>query len=195
MNHIHIVYGLILIDRYSEAKEYIENTFDGIAGARRVIKTGNVVLTALLESKKRIAELKGIDMHIDIQGKFAEMSIKPWEITGILGNLIDNAIDAVSDLNQGESIIRICIINDSTDYIFRVNNNGPIIAEDMLNCIFAAGYTTKAQKDRGMGLYIVKNISDNYKGSVRVESNRLNGTTFEILLPKEQSDERSEKTV
>jgi len=46
-----------------------------------------------------------------------------------------------------------------------------------------------------MGLYIVKNISDNYKGSVRVESNRLNGTTFEILLPKEQSDERSEKTV
>ena len=195
LNHIHIVYGLILIDRYSEAKEYIENTFDGIAGARRVIKTGNVVLTALLESKNRIADLKGIDMHIDVHGSFAEMSVKPWEITGILGNLIDNAIDAVSDLTQGKGNIHIIITNGSDEYIFRINNNGSTIGEETISRIFSAGYTTKAQKGHGMGLYIVKSILDNYKGSVRVESNQARGTTFEVLLPKVQNDERGENTI
>ena len=195
LNHIHIVYGLILIDRYNEAKEYIENTFDGIAGTRRVIKTGNVVLTALLESKNRIASLKGIDMHIDVHGSFAEMPVKPWEITGILGNLIDNAIDAVSNLTQGKGHIHISITNSSDEYIFRINNNGPLIGAETISRIFSAGYTTKTQQGRGMGLFIVKSISDNYKGSVMVESNPARGTTFEVLLPKAQNDERGENTI
>lgn len=46
-----------------------------------------------------------------------------------------------------------------------------------------------------VNLDVVKNIADNYSGSVMVESNPVNGTTFQISLPKEQSDERSIKTV
>jgi signal transduction histidine kinase len=106
-------------------------------------------------------------------------------IEWVLENLIKNGIDALKD---GKGTIAIQLADGpGTDVTIRVSDTGCGIPSGMRNQIFAPGFTTKS-RGWGMGLALVKRIVTQYHaGRIEVAATSARGTTFQILLPGEET--------
>ena len=100
----------------------------------------------------------------------------------VLGNLIDNAIDAMADPALPQRSCSSRRARTSTPFTFRVFNTGSRIPPERLHDIFERGYTTKSA-GRGMGLSIVAEIMEENGGEISASSDET-GTAFCGRLPK-----------
>ncbi len=182
LNHLQVVYSLMEMDEFKEASNYIEKVYEDIKKVNRVLKTSNVAINALLQAKQMDCEEKGIAFGLKISTTLDKLKVPSWEICRILGNLIDNAIDATED--NKNKLIQIDILEEVDRYRFIVKNNGRMILQDIQDKVFQPGFTTKGKKGQGMGLAICKEIIDKYGGEVNLESNQTY-TVFEITIPFE----------
>lgn len=182
MNHLQVVYGLMELEEYHEASEYIEKVFNDIQKVSRVLKTSNPAVNALLQAKIIFGEKRGINTKINITTQLKDLKIPSWEFCRVLGNIIDNAIYALQRIEE-ERIIEINIFQDLKNYGFRIKNNGPEIPKQIREKIFEAGFTTKGEKGEGMGLAISKEILEQYGGSISVLSQEK-WTVFEGFIPR-----------
>ncbi|WP_242824078.1 sensor histidine kinase [[Clostridium] dakarense] len=110
--------------------------------------------------------------------------MKPDEIISIVGNLIENSLDAVSNDGSGEIYIKILQQNDYIE--IKVKDNGPGIKSEYIDKIYEQGFTTK-EGQRGHGMYIVKEIIKNANG--KIELNVDKGVTWSITIPMVRSEE------
>lgn len=106
-----------------------------------------------------------------------------------LGNLIDNAMDAMEGMEGGRLVVEL--YEDIRSYGFRVVNNGPAIDPEVLPRIFNTGFTTKAA-GHGLGLSIVKELVEDCGGEISVES-APGRTAFAGTLPKGEIREEESK--
>ena len=102
-------------------------------------------------------------------------------IRQIMINLINNAMDAIVD--QGS--IEVATANIADRAIITVTDNGPGISELHQQEIFTPGFTTKHNGHSGLGLAIIKKLTEEMGGSIMCQSSNL-GTTFSISLPVKQ---------
>ena len=182
LNHLQVVYSLIELKSYDEVSNYIEMVYKDIKKVNRILKTSNTAINALLQAKVVDCEDNNILTDVKITTRLEELKVPSWEMCRVIGNLIDNAIDAVRCITEKQFItIEINEVKDS--YFFVVKNNGGIISNDMVDKIFVSGYTTKNEKDRGMGLAIVKEIVSKYHGDISVSSDDK-VTVFSVKIPK-----------
>lgn len=182
LNHLQVVYSLIELKSYDEVSNYIEMVYKDIKKVNRILKTSNTAINALLQAKVVDCEDNSILTDVKITTRLEELRVPSWEMCRVIGNLIDNAIDAVKCITEKQFItIEINEVRDS--YFFVVKNNGGIISNDMVDKIFVPGYTTKNEKDRGMGLAIVKEIVSKYHGDISVSSDDK-VTVFSVKIPK-----------
>lgn len=182
MNHLQVVYGLMDMDEYTSAKEYIEKVFNDIQKVNKVLRTSKPAVNALLQAKVLFAEKRGINIKLFITSQLKELKIPEWEFCRIIGNIIDNAIYALLEV-QGEKNIEVYIFEDLKAYGFKIKNNGPEIDEKTVKKIFEPGFTTKGENGDGMGLAITKEILEQYEGSIEVVSNEKE-TTFTGFISK-----------
>lgn len=177
MNHLQIVYSLMEMEEYEEARNYIDKVFNDIQKVNKVLKTSNPAVNALLQAKLLYAEKKGINMEVAVTSQLKDLKMPSWEFCRVLGNIIDNGIYALQskDINR---ILQVELYEDIKMYRFRIKNNGPEIPKDIKNRLFEGGFTTKGQAGEGMGLYIVKELIESYGGSISVCSDE-NITVFE----------------
>lgn len=182
MNHLQVVYSLMELGEYYDARDYIERVYTDIQKVNRVLKTSNSAINALLQAKVLDADKRGITTILNVTSQFTDLPIPSWEMCRVLGNLIDNAFDALTQISS-EKQLEIFLFEDLKHYGFKIKNKGPRIHEKLLSNIFEAGFTTKCDKGEGMGLAIVKDIIIRYKGLIRVESTE-ELTVFEGLIPK-----------
>lgn len=109
-----------------------------------------------------------------------------YTIISIINNLVINAVEAMAGLRGGA--ITVTARRDGDDCILEVADNGPGIAEDLLDCIFEPGFSTKFDPDTGemstgIGLAHVKSIVEhNCNGKITVDSSP-EGTLFRIWIP------------
>ena len=184
LNHIQVIYGLMELDEYEEAKEYMEPLFQDINRMTRALKTSQPAVNALLQAKMETAEKKGIQMLVEVGTPLKKIGLEPWELCKILANLIDNADAALSE-KEGEKKIEVEIRQEDNRYLFRISDNGPGIPADIREEIFEPGFTTKQDKEgHGMGLAIVSDIVKEAGGTLNFMSG-IKGTTFEVRLPME----------
>ena len=182
LNQIQVVYGLLDMEEYEEAKRYMNSVFKEITKVSRALKTAQPAVNALLQAKLQMAEKQEIDMYLDIRSDLKGLIIEPWELCKVLANIIDNAITALKQQTK-EREIHVKIEQTETSYRFEISNNGPKIPEKEHKLIFNQGYTTKEEIGHGMGLYIVKNIIKEANGTLDMESNEMH-TCFTIQLPR-----------
>ncbi len=182
LNHLQVVYSLIEMDEYTEASNYIEMVYGDIKKVNRVLKTSDAAINALLQAKELDCEDRGISVHMKISTRLDKLKVPSWEMCRVLGNLIDNAIDATEENNN--RFVEIEIFEESENYGFIVKNNGDMIFQDMKDKIFQPGFTTKGEKGQGMGLAISKEIVEKYGGSIDVDSNE-SITIFKVMIPFE----------
>lgn len=185
MNHLQVVYSLMELSEYDEAVKYIERTYEDIISVSSVMKTSSPAINALLMSKVSDARANGIEMNLKISSPYSDLPMESWEMCRVLGNLLDNAIDALEGVKGGR--IDVELTEDLRAYGFRAFNNGPAVSPEHRELIFQTGFTTKL-KGTGMGLYIVRTIMREHGGDVTLETGDA-GTTFTGTLPRQQASE------
>ncbi|MFD3158060.1 sensor histidine kinase [Haloimpatiens sp. FM7330] len=182
MNHLQVVYSLIEMDEYDEAKDYIDKVFNDIQKVNKALKTSNPAVNALLQAKLLYAEKRGINMEISVSSQLKNLKMPSWEFCRILGNIIDNAIFALQDKDKNRVLI-VELYEDIKTYRFKIKNNGPQISEHIKEKIFQVGFTTKGDRGEGMGLAIVKELLEKYGGGIELQSDR-NITLFQGYIKK-----------
>lgn len=182
LNHFQVIYGLMDLEEYEEAKKYIEPVFKDILKVSKALKTAQPAINALLQAKIEAAEKKNIDLYLEIRSELKNIPIEPWNLCKVIANLIDNSITALSECDK-EKKIYLDIGEDLNSYTFQVTNNGPKIPDNKLEEIFKQGFTTKKEAEHGMGLYIVSSIINQANGFIRVTST-TEKTSFYFEIPK-----------
>jgi signal transduction histidine kinase len=103
------------------------------------------------------------------------------QLIRIITNLVKNAIQSIPE-NQETKMVFVNIKKELNQVIITVTDNGIGIASEDFNRIFEPKFTTKSS-GMGLGLSIIKNIIENYNGSITVDSQKEKGTTFTVSLP------------
>jgi nitrogen fixation/metabolism regulation signal transduction histidine kinase len=103
------------------------------------------------------------------------------QLIRIINNLVKNAIQAIPENQENKSII-VAIKKDKNQVLITVSDNGIGIEPNNREHIFEPKFTTKSS-GMGLGLGIIKNIIENYKGNITFESIPNQNTIFTVSLP------------
>lgn len=180
MNHLQVVSGLIEMEEYSEAATYIERVYGDILSVSSTLQTANPAVNALLKVKLGESQKRGVFMDLHIQASWSDLSIPGWEMCRVLGNLIDNGLDALESV--AEPRLTVTLTEDASNCSFCVENNGPPVPEEIRGVLFQSGFTTKGT-GRGMGLSIVHQILVQNGGGITMETDETR-TQFSGWLPR-----------
>lgn len=181
-HELQVIYGLLQIEEYQEALNYLKKSVTEVAATSELVKTDNLGVTALLYTKTGLAEARKITLHITVETSMKQAPLEGRDINMILGNLIDNAMDAVEQLPVPERRVSVSIGVGIDGYILEVQNYGEPIPPDIISKIFMPGVSTKGQ-GHGMGLYSIQKLVSKYNGKIKVKSDN-NGTSFQVVIPE-----------
>lgn len=184
-NKLYLLSGLLQLERYQDAFEFIQKEAANHEHQNKILfnQIHDTNVQAILLGKLGNASEKKIDFEID-PDSFVDPLPTHMEVTDIItiiGNLIDNAFDAVS--HQQERRVIFSITGIGNDIIIEVEDNGIGIAEDQLDYIFYLGNSSKGE-NRGYGLFNVKQIVEFLGGTIEVKNNKNRGAIFTVFLPK-----------
>ncbi len=181
-NHLQVVYSLTEMGAYDDAMDYVRRIYEDVQALGRQIRTASPAVNALLSAKEADCAEKGVALSTNIQSAWNDISLPGWELCRVLGNLIDNAVDAMLEAKTSQPQIRVCIGEDIRSWLLRVENNGPAIPAEQLRDIFLPGFTTKSE-GHGNGLSIVRSLLEEYGGRIEASSDP-NLTCFSVTIPK-----------
>ena len=121
--------------------------------------------------------------YIVFEAEEAEIisKIDRTQLIRIITNLVKNAIQSIPDLQENKAIF-VSIKKAENTVLITVTDNGIGIEIQDFNRIFEPKFTTKSS-GMGLGLGIIKNIIENYNGTITFESEKGKGTTFLVSLP------------
>ena len=187
MNKLHVILGLIEMGELQEAKNYIisvsENQQQIVSLLMKRIKDPAIV--GLLLGKFSKAKEHGVTLIISEDSTLEKRydNINNNSLVTIIGNLIENAIEALSVSSSIEKKVYIKIKEEHSRIIIEVKDTGPGIKEEYIPLIFKREFTTKGTH-RGVGLSLVRQSVENLGGIIEVSSVINTETTFKIMLPK-----------
>ncbi len=187
LNRLHVIAGLLQLRRYREAVRYIVSTVSRKQAMadflRQRVRTPAV--SGLLLSKLEQAQKVGIEMVVAPDSVLAELTPGATAaVITILGNLIENAVEALAAAATPDSRIEVSLREVEGSMVLEVRDNGGGFPADLRERIFEKGFTTKkTPKNMGMGLYLVRSAVDRCRGTCEVILD--GGVTFRVTLPLE----------
>ncbi|RDC49329.1 sensor histidine kinase [Acinetobacter sp. RIT592] len=187
MNKLHTISGLIQLEEYDEALQFISNVAKNRNNISSILtkKIKDPSLSAILFSKYNKAEENRIKFNIDESSKISKLPkfMDSEDIVSIVGNLIENSLDAVDNDGSGEVYVKIIQYSELIE--IKISDNGPGIKDEYMDQIYEQGFTTK-EGQRGHGMYIVKQIIDRANGKIELKVN--NGVNWNIIIPMGECD-------
>lgn len=141
----------------------------------------NDLVLSLSDVFKLKIKNKNVELNFDLQAE-ALVTLNQEAFQQVILNLINNAIDAVSSLNQPERKILIETRNASRSVELIISDNGPGVSEDRKQEMFSLVRSNK-EKGLGLGLWLSFYIVNRHAGSIRCEDNPEGGARFIISLP------------
>ncbi|NHM02366.1 sensor histidine kinase [Flavobacterium difficile] len=103
------------------------------------------------------------------------------QLTRIVTNLVKNAIQAIPESQETKSVL-VALSKVDDQFVLKISDNGIGISAENAAFIFEPKFTTK-NSGMGLGLAIIKNIIENYKGTITFDTEEGKGTTFIVTLP------------
>lgn len=172
-NHILCLKAMINSNQNNEALEYIEKINSEISLSTKTFNTGHKIADAILNEKHRIHS----DVSIKFDGCIPEF-IDNVDLCIVLGNAVDNAIEACEKLNETDKIIDMTANYQQSHFIFIIKN--PVAKDYTINGSFPE--TTKSDPlKHGFGLSNIKRIVDKYDGDMSVEADNGIFTLYLVL--------------
>ncbi|WP_020615947.1 Spo0B domain-containing protein [Paenibacillus daejeonensis] len=186
INHVQVMYSLLKMKKHDQLSSYMEEVVDQIqmvSSMSRQIPTP--ALSALVQAKSAIALDKKIAFECECTDLPEELPlVKSVDLVRIIGNLIDNAFDAVFELPEDERYVKLTIQVAQGRLTIRLANSG-FLTERERRHMFKPGFTTKHEEHSGLGLAIVSDLVKHYGGKIEVETSASNPIVFQVTLPME----------
>ncbi|MBR6745202.1 MAG: GHKL domain-containing protein [Clostridia bacterium] len=177
-NHIQTMMTLMKSGEYEKVMSYLETLGEDLNTVDTVLKTGNIMADAILNSKISLA--KSNHIQVDATASIpVKLSMTDIDLCVIIGNLLDNAIEASMTLPEKERMIRIYIEMKKNRLYLSFTNLTAAKKMKKENGIFRS---TKGAA-RGFGLLRVDRIVKKYGGYLR-RASEDGAFTTEILLPQ-----------
>lgn len=186
-NRLHTIVGLVELGRHGEAIRL--STEDAVVH-QELIETllgrvGDPTLSALLLAKAVVAAERGISLRLSDDTLLIGEVDDPHDLVTVIGNLVDNALDAVAaGPTSGGRWVDVGVRAEADAIVVRVQDSGPGIDPANLDRVFEEGFTTKQPGGapmRGLGLALVQQVVRRRGGEVSVRSD--GGAVFTVRLP------------
>ncbi|MGW1004373.1 sensor histidine kinase [Streptomyces sp. NPDC002520] len=188
-NRLHTVVSLIELGRAAEAVEFATAELE-LAQAltdQVVAAVGEPVLAALLLGKTAQANERGVELVMSPDSRLDDGVLPPGlaarDLVTILGNLIDNAVDAA--LGSARARVTVTAYASDTELVLRVADTGPGVDPAHADLVFQRGFSTKpaGPGGRGLGLALVRQAVTLLGGTLAVAESEEGGAVFEVRLP------------
>jgi two-component system, CitB family, sensor kinase len=183
-NRMHVISGLIEMGRTEDAMEFIARAGHGGSLTRAAVAPGieNPDVVALLMAKTTTGEERGVSLVVDPDSRVGDRTDgqEGDDLVTVLGNLVDNAVDACSPGGTVEVSLR----DDRQGTLVTVQDDGEGIDETDRARIFESGWSTKTTSGtRGIGLALVQRVARRRGGEVTVTASPTGGARFVVRLP------------
>ncbi|MFI1178151.1 ATP-binding protein [Streptomyces sp. NPDC020799] len=208
-NRLHAVASLIELGRADEAVDFVTSELE-LAQAltdQVVAAVAEPVLAALLLGKAAQANEHGVELLLApdtrVDDGLLPAGLPAGDLVTILGNLLDNAVDAATETLRAEAVpyeaaegpgrrprVTVTLRAEADELLMRVADNGPGVAPEAVDEVFRRGWTTKADQaqgtavhGRGLGLALVRQAARRNGGTVAVADVPGGGAEFTVRLP------------
>lgn len=192
-NHLNTLNAMCLLkkpDTLDRMGNYISKLVNNSNFHYNLPECGNCCIDALLSAKINLANQKSIQFEADFDFLLSDIDIDDVDLISIIGNIIDNAFDAVDmDSQTKQKIVSVYTYTESNKAYISISNNGPKIPNSHLNKIFMNKFSTKSEKEgeRGFGLYITKELVTKNRGKIHVTSTEYETEFLLEFIAKEVS--------
>ncbi|TNE73981.1 MAG: sensor histidine kinase [Gammaproteobacteria bacterium] len=193
-NKLHTIAGLIQIGAHDEALNLIGSEVSDHQALLHLLLEAvpDPVIAGCLLGKYNRAREMGLRLDIDPDSRMTDIPelLPRDQLVSILGNLIDNALEATR-LHSGEGgRVRLSMTDLGEELIFEVEDEGPGVPEEAQRKIFERGVSSKGE-DHGIGLHLVQQFLNRWGGSITVENLAEKGSRFTLYLPKRPEERTS----
>ncbi|MFS2224637.1 ATP-binding protein [Pantoea sp. B65] len=187
--------GLLHMGRYSEAIRYIEVQAESAQEVLDFVSARfcSPMLCGLLLGKYARAQEKGVVLAFDPACRIGRLPqrLTETELMSIIGNLLDNAIEATLLSEPPWAEIAVYISGGERELVIEVADQGCGIAPGLRDHLFSFGATSKQHGDHGLGLHLVANYVGKAGGNIEVAENLPRGTIFSLFIPDNEPDSGS----
>ncbi|MET8944767.1 sensor histidine kinase [Streptomyces sp. NPDC004542] len=186
-NRMHTLLGLLELEMYDDAVEFVgEVVGDHRATAEQVTeKIQDPLLAALLVGKATVAAERGAALWVSDATRLPDRLIDPRGLVTVVGNLVDNALDAVAGTPHAR--VEVELRAEARTVVLQVRDTGPGIPVEQRELVFTDGWSTKkppAHRKRGIGLSLVRRFAERQGGSATVTEAEGGGARFTVVLPE-----------
>lgn len=190
-NKLYTIAGLIQLGALQEALDLVMTEASGYQELIHALSQAvpDPIVSGLILGKfNRARELK-ISLQFDRESSLRDLppQIDREALVTILGNLLDNAFEAVRE-TQAVREVRLSLTDLGEDIIFEVEDSGPGIAAEVVQILFDKGVSTRAGSGRGMGLHLVRQALQGIGGQISYGEGDLGGALFVVSIPKQRKD-------
>ncbi len=187
LNRMTTLSGLLHMGHYDEAIRYIQAQSEHAQELLDFISSHfhSPTLCGLLLGKATRAREKGVALSFDPACRIDRPlpSLMESELISIIGNLLDNAIEATQRAELPHEPVEVLIQLNARELIIEVADRGVGIRPDIRERIFERGVTTKTRGDHGIGLYLIEHYVTQAGGTIEVADNAPRGTIFTLFIP------------
>ena len=182
-NRLHAVSGLLALDEIEEAKEFLHVLETTHAAVREALDSRIQVptLAGLVLAEAVVAAQREITLAIDERSRLRRLpaALTDTQVVTIVGNLLDNAFDAVANMTPQRRQVRLLIAGDQMRTVIEVSDLGEGLPGDDA-ALFHPGVSTK-EGHEGLGLALVREAVTAAMGTIEVQRH-AEGTTFRVTI-------------
>ncbi len=181
LNHLQVINALYTRGEMESLGSYLETLLQDTSHYNEVLKINNPVLSALINAKMTQAEERGISINVDIQTAFDGLEHAAIDLARILGNLLDNAMDAVRPLESDKTVD------------LKFHREGPLLVASVSNPLvgnienvkeaISRGISTKGDGHQGLGLAICQRLAMKLHGSLGFSYQGDSAITASLVIP------------
>jgi two-component system cit operon sensor histidine kinase CitA len=186
--------GLLQMQRYDDAMHYIQAQSEGAQAVLDFVSARftSPALCGLLLGKYVSAREKGVELSFDPACQLTRIpaAITETELMSVVGNLLDNAVDATLKALMPSAPVELYISDRNQELLIEVADQGSGVDDDLKPRLFEQGVTSKPSGDHdatgaehGIGLYLVAGYVRQAGGSIEISDNTPQGTIFSVFIP------------
>ncbi|ENL1642306.1 sensor histidine kinase [Raoultella ornithinolytica] len=187
LNRMTTLSGLLHMGHYDEAIRYIQAQSEHAQELLDFISSrfSSPTLCGLLLGKAARAREKGVALSFDPACQLDRPlpSLIESELISIIGNLLDNAIEATQRAELPHEPVEVLIQLNARELMIEVADRGIGIDPAIHDHIFERGITTKTRGDHGIGLYLIEHYVTQAGGTIEVADNSPRGAIFTLFIP------------